>query len=165
MRLSSNEKHELALISVSNAWPKLVAAAAELNIVSGEMNAVVAELETYFKGLNLGIEVLVSLSASKTFARWFGYGKVNKQWGLKIIDESLQNPNNTIEYRFNDAPRWMRVDSLGRLPDLMEDMLANANGLLTHVVNADKIIADVREGLRRAQQQLQAEGNKTANEV
>lgn len=150
--MNSAEKHELQLIQVAATWPKLVAAAAELNAVSDELNSVSAAIEKHLSSLNLGIEVLVVMSTGKHYVRWFGYGKIEKRWGLKIIDESVEVPVNTLEYTWANAPRWMRIDALAMLPELLEAMLAHANGLLVHVADADTIVAGVREGLRLAQE-------------
>ena len=120
-------------------YAKLVAAAATLNSVSDEIAAPIASIDTALKRLNLGISAWVKIAGSEdpdgmtSWYRSIGYNKVSSgKWGIAIcfvvIDDARGVLEQHDEWLFNDAPRAYRLEALDKLPELLRELTARANG-------------------------------------
>ena len=53
--------------------------------------------------------------------------KIGDKWGIALRKQSgeYQYPNQDSEeaWLFNEAPRWMRIEAIGKIPDLLEALL------------------------------------------
>ena len=120
---------------IQTFYPRLVQAAGELNSASDQLAKPIATWEAILKKLNLGISAWVELSGSDEGDYWWdrgiGYAKVKDTWGIAIRTRSgtgSGDPNEEEEqtWPFNEAPRWMRIEAVGKLPDLLEALLKQA---------------------------------------
>lgn len=124
-----------ALERVQVVYKKLALAANGLNAASDELGQVISLLDKALKTLNLGIAAWVTISGNDACPpdgyRWFkreiGYAKVHDKWGITL--KTSEGDNRCDEYDeevalpFNDAPRWLRIESIGKIPDLLEQMV------------------------------------------
>ena len=58
-----------------------------------------------------------------------GYARLNGRWGLalrKINGHHGSADNDVEEWHYNDAPRSYRIEALDKLPDLLEELVKNA---------------------------------------
>ena len=55
------------------------------------------------------------------------YTKIGDKWGIALNKESgdYNYPDQDAEecWLFNEAPRWMRIEAIGKIPDLLEALL------------------------------------------
>ncbi len=128
-----SSQHDPLRERVSTAFEKLVASATELNAVSDEIAKPIAAIEATLQKLNLGVSAWaefageLSVEAGYFWDRSIGYAKVSRAWGIAIrtrsgpLDEDA--PMETEAWRFNDAPRSYRIQALGKLPDLLEQLV------------------------------------------
>jgi hypothetical protein len=117
---------------VQASYKQLAVAATNLNTASDELGRMVGILEKALKKLNLGISAWVAISkgdshGTEWWSRDIGYGKVGGKWGiaLRTIAGSIQHPDEDSEeaWLFNEAPRWMRVEAIGKIPDLLDRLV------------------------------------------
>ena len=120
---------------VETSYKRLSLAAASLNIASDELGQVIGVLDKALKKLNLGLSAWVELSGSEScpddpyrwWGRYIGYGKVGDKWGvaLRTLEGDHRDPDHDSEeaWLFNDAPRWMRVEAIGKIPELLERLV------------------------------------------
>jgi hypothetical protein len=96
------------------------------------LGKIVGELDSSLKGLNLGISSWVSFARWEEPPEWknfdVGYAKVGNRWGIAVRcvsgDFSIpQNDNTTDEWLFNDAPRYLRLQAIDRVPELLENLV------------------------------------------
>ncbi|HME01192.1 MAG TPA: hypothetical protein VKM93_28250 [Terriglobia bacterium] len=128
-RLAPNER-------VLASYKQLSLAANSLNSASDELGKAISVLDEALKRLNLGVSAWVQLSTgggditSNWWSRNVGYTKIGDKWGLALNTESgdYQYPDQDSEetWLFNEAPRWMRIEAVGRIPDLLEALLKAA---------------------------------------
>ncbi|HXM20998.1 MAG TPA: hypothetical protein VN948_07010 [Terriglobales bacterium] len=87
------------------------------------------------KKLNLGISAWVVVSGNddqsgEWWSREIGYTRIADKWGiaLKTASGNYQWPEHDSEEKwlFKDAPRWMRIEAVGKIPDLLEALLKQA---------------------------------------
>jgi hypothetical protein len=136
---------------VKTSYKQLSAAAINLNSSSDELSEAIAVWDAALKKLNLGLSAWVTLSGSDNDANgnWWsrdvGYARVGNKWGIALRtqdgnDYSDEAPD-VDEWLFNDAPRWMRIEAVGKLPDLLEALLKQAEDT-TKKIRAKKAEAD-----------------------
>ena len=122
---------------VESSYHQLSAVASELNSVSDELGKSIAELDSALKKLNLGITVWVQVrggTSQDEIDFWredLGYGKVDGKWGivLRTISGNYNDPGeeDVEKWLFNDAPRFLRLSAIGRVPELLERLCEEAS--------------------------------------
>ena len=121
---------------VSVAFEKLATSASELNAVSDELAKPIHSIDATLQQLNLGVSAWVEVAGevdNETQYFWdrsIGYGKVSRTWGIAIRTRSgfLDDQDFREEaWRFNEAPRAYRLESLEKLPELLEKLAETAN--------------------------------------
>lgn len=121
---------------VQDSYKQLSMAAASLNSASDGLGKAISKLDAALNRLNLGVSSWVTLSEgdgnqqgqSWWWARQFGYAKVRDKWGVALRtrsgDESHPEGGVSEEaWLYNDAPRWMRAEAVGKIPELLETLL------------------------------------------
>lgn len=135
VRISSPSQDPQPNERVSAAFEKLKASASELNAVSDELAKPIQSVDATLQGLNLGVSAWVEVAGDVDpdngfyWDRALGYDKVAGTWGLAIRAEAgplgVENPEEV--WRFSDAPRSYRLESLDKLPELLEKLVETAN--------------------------------------
>jgi len=119
---------------VQASYKQLALAATNLNTASDELGQVVGLLDKALKKLNLGISAWVTVShggdspnGTQWWSRDIGYGKVEGKWGIALRtlegDDRRPEEDSQEAWLFNEAPRWMRIESVGRIPDLLDRLV------------------------------------------
>jgi len=130
-KLSPAEHAERA----KNSYKQLSEAATRLNSASDDLGEAVSVFDAALQRLNLGVSAWVQTSGGgdeelEWWGRYIGYSKIGKEWGicLKEASGNYSYPDRDTEekWRFNDAPRWMRVESVGKIVDLFEALIKQA---------------------------------------
>lgn len=119
---------------VQHSYKQLSLAAASLNAASDELGKAISLLDASLKSLNLGVTSWVTLSENQEENHWWqrdiGYTKIRDKWGIALRTSSgdFSNPDMASEEKwpFNDAPRWMRIEAVGKIPDLLEALVRQA---------------------------------------
>jgi methyl-accepting chemotaxis protein len=119
---------------VSASFQKLSQSAEQLNAASDELGKAIAPIDAALKALNLGVPAWHKMAGSQSrdglyWARYVGYSKIGRRWGIALSTveghEAADDENNE-EWLFNDAPRWLRVEGIEHLPDLLEELARKA---------------------------------------
>jgi hypothetical protein len=124
---------------VANYYSQLTTVAADLNAVSDELGKSIAEIDAALKRLNLGITTWVIIQGDNGdpsndnmsyWSRDIGYARVDGKWGisLRTVDGFYPDPDGEKieEWRFNEAPRSLRLESIDRIPVLLETLCKDA---------------------------------------
>lgn len=118
-----------------SSFKQLADSATHLNAASDELSTVVSALDQALKGLGLGVSAWVTVSGGDDdqsgyhWSRDIGYSKVSNKWGIALREASGDaNPDNDESeiWLFADAPRWLRIESVGKIPDLLEHLVKQA---------------------------------------
>jgi hypothetical protein len=121
---------------VSSSFSKLSSAAKDLNNVSDELGRAISTIDLVLQRLNLGVPSwVVVVSGDDRFdcdywSRDIGYAKISGRWGIALRARSGDNrfPEDEASemWVFNDAPRWQRIEALEKIPDLLEQLIKDA---------------------------------------
>lgn len=124
-------------VRIAASYKKLAESAETLNKKSDEFGAQVAVLDHLLKKLNLGIAAWERIRGSDEdgngnyWSEDIGYAKVGGKWGVAIRERSgnhhVDEPDDTDEWLFNDAPRSLRISAIDQIPDLLEKLIKNAD--------------------------------------
>jgi hypothetical protein len=115
-------------------YKQLSHAAVDLNVVSDELGKPIKVCEGALKKLNLGVAAWVDISKGGEEPDWWdrgvGYTRLRDGWGIALRTRSgnYNYPDDGSEelWPFNDAPRWLRIEGVGKLPDLLGALLKQA---------------------------------------
>jgi hypothetical protein len=119
---------------VQSAFRQLSEVATGLNTASDELGKTIAELEASIQKLNLGVSVWVQIAGNEDehgnfWSREIGYVRIGGRWVI-ALRKAAGNFNTEDEqeetWSFNDSPRWMRVEGVGKIPDLLEALAKQA---------------------------------------
>ena len=135
---------------VSAAFEKLTTSASKLNAVSDELARPIQNIDATLQRLNLGVSAWVEVAGDRddetdrAWERSIGYSKVARTWGLTIRASAGIAGEYVHEevWLFNEAPRAYRLESLEKLPELLEKL----------VETADKTAAELTSRIALAQQ-------------
>jgi hypothetical protein len=131
--------------SISLSFQKLQSAASTLNSVSDDLAKFVARIDESLKKLNLGVSVWVSFhewddsheGGSSYRSEDVGYAKINGRWAicLRKIAGDYTDPDREVgeEWLFNDAPRALRLEAVGKIAKLLEELSESATSMTTKV--------------------------------
>lgn len=120
---------------VQTTYKQLSLAASTLNTASDDLVEAVSVFDAALKKLNLGISAWVLLSGNdeedgQWWSRNIGYTKVGDKWGIALKTASghysWPERDSVEKWLFKDAPRWMRIEAVGKIPDLLEALLKEA---------------------------------------
>jgi hypothetical protein len=123
---------------VHASFRQLSASATNLNNASNELRDTISTLDAALKKLNLGISAWVKISGDvdvdgEFWSRDIGYTKIADTWGIALRDFSGNHNDPEAgytkyeEWLFNDAPRWMRIEGVGKIADLLESLTKQAD--------------------------------------
>ena len=118
---------------IQNAYKQLSRAAVELHTASDALGQPIEVWEAALKKLNLGVSAWVELSSGENGTQWWdrgiGYTKL-KDWGIALRrrEGDFTRPDDDREevWPFNEAARWMRIEGISMLPELLEALLKQA---------------------------------------
>jgi hypothetical protein len=116
---------------VESSFKQLSTAAQTLHSASDDLRKVIRQLDASLKKLGLGFPAWVQISGSSDettyWNRDLGYARVGGKWGLALRDVTgnhIDHDDDSEEvWAFNDAPRAMRIEAVGKIPDLLERLL------------------------------------------
>jgi hypothetical protein len=119
---------------VQTFYKQLSHAATDLNTASDELAKPIKVWEVALKKLNLGVPAWVDISKGGDEPDWWdrgvGYTRLKDGWGIALRTRSgnYNYPDEGSEelWAFNDAPRWLRIEGVGKLPDLLGALLKQA---------------------------------------
>jgi hypothetical protein len=119
---------------IQTTYKQLSEVAVHLNTFSDELGKPIKVWETALKKLNLGVPAWVAISEGGEDPWWWdrgiGYIKLKDHWGVALRrrsgDYTHADHDEEEVWAFNEAPRWMRIDGVGKLPDLLDALLKQA---------------------------------------
>jgi hypothetical protein len=121
---------------VQAAFRQLSTVAKDLNSASDELGKTITELDAALKQLNLGIGAWVVIVANTDehgnfWNRSIGYTRIGNQWGVALREtsgnENFEDGFQEEAWLFNNAPRWLRIEGVAKIPELFEKLIQQAD--------------------------------------
>jgi hypothetical protein len=151
---------------VAKSIQQLSLVATELNSASDQLAKAVFAIDTVLQSLNIGVPTWVTIRAgghevgdAGYWSRELGYAKVGNRWGISLClasgDETDPEAESRDEWAFNDAPRWLRIEGVAKIPELLEALIKSARE------TTEKIKVKTAEASHLASAIAQAAGKKS----
>ena len=115
------------------AFESLASSAKKLNDVSGELAKPIASLERALHRLNVGVACWTRIAGRDDghtcWSQDVGYSIVNGGWRLAVRSVVGDDPEYASKevWPFNEAPLYLRVRAVDKLPDLLEALVKAAD--------------------------------------
>jgi hypothetical protein len=151
---------------IANSFEKLSSAAKNLNNVSDELGKAVASIDAVLQSLGLGVSTWTPISEGSELPedthywhRDVGYTKVGHRWGIALRDVSgdYQWPEreNCDLWLFNEAPRWLRIEGVAKIPALLDALIKKVEetteAVRTKTIEANQLAAAIAEAAKEKQ--------------
>jgi hypothetical protein len=129
-KVSLSEKLE----SIKDSIQQLPTAAATLNSASDDLAKSINDLDAVLKKFSLGVPAWVVFGDYAEDPYYdleeVGYAKIGGKWGIAIRtrkgDLDPRSREDKEQWSFNDAPRYLRVRGVEKLPDLVQRLVAKS---------------------------------------
>jgi hypothetical protein len=151
---------------LASAYKRLAASSEALNAASNQLSKPIAEAEALLQRLNIGLDTWQRVAghshdSGHFWSREIGYIKFyDGTWSLAIRatrGHEAEEEDHTEIWRFNDAPRSYRIEALDKLPDLLEELIKNADKtakkLLEKTVEANELASALKQAADEIHQQ------------
>lgn len=139
-----------------NSYRQLSNAAKDLNSASDEFKEAVSVLDAALERLNLGIASWVRISGGEDedanwWSREIGYARIGKKWGIAIRHSSGNHNwpehDDKEQWLFAEAPRWMRIEAVAKIPDLMEGLVKQAEDTTKKLKSRTEQVFELAEAM------------------
>lgn len=149
---------------IASSFKQLAAVSADLNDAAKELGRSVGSLEAALRSLNLGVSAWYAIAGDEDndgsyWSRDIGYTRIGDQWriALRTANGNYQVGHYSEQvWAFNDAPRWMCVESVGKLPDVFDRLISQSmdttEKIKARTVEAEELAAAVRVIRKEAEQ-------------
>lgn len=115
---------------ISPPFSQLAVTAKEIKAASAELNQAIETVEGPLEDLDIGVSAWHKVAGGTDengyyWSREIGYTQIGDKWCIAIKrSEGIHNSDEHDEqiWRFNKAPKWMRTESVGQIPDLLETL-------------------------------------------
>ena len=142
---------------VQAAFRNLSTSATNLNAASDELRKTVSILEEALKHLNLGISTWVTITGDEQsngdyWSRDLGYVRFGGKWGIALREvagnHAFEEDEKDETWSFNDAPRWLRIEGISKIPELLEKLIKQADDTTERIrkktVEANELAAAIK---------------------
>jgi hypothetical protein len=144
--------------SVNATLGLLVSVSDSLNKASDSLSEQILEVESALQRYKLGVEVWVNIEhwdvevggglPPITRVLLLGYGKNSGKWGLLVSECCDDEPPSEGRVSFlRDAPRDTRLAAVGKLPDLLKELVQKATEVANDAASKAKIARQIAAGL------------------
>ncbi len=152
---------------VQDSYKQLNSAAAELNGASDELTEAISILDAALGRLNLGISAWVVISggdddeSGEWWDRRIGYSKIGKEWCIGLSSRSGNyhwgDHDSVEEWAFKDAPRWMRIEAIAKVPDLLEALVKQSQETTEKLRKRTEQVLELGAAMSKALDEIEGE--------
>jgi len=125
---------------VAEATKYLAGKSVEIKAAVKELVDMISPLDAALAKFDLGVSAWFEISGNENYGRYWtreiGYAQVGNEWGiaLKRTEGHYQAPEeDQFEeiWLFKDAPRWMQIEGVTKIPDLFETLIKRVEDTIT----------------------------------
>ena len=149
------------------AYKQLSKSASNLNLASDEFGKFIDVLDSTLQRLNLGVAAWVTITGGDDpqtadyWSRDIGYARIGRKWGIALRDRhgNYSDPDNENleEWLFNESPRWLRIEAVGKVPDLLEALIKRTDETTTKIKSKTVQLQEIAGAIVAAVQEARQE--------
>jgi len=155
---------------IASSFKQLAAVSTDLNSAAHELSKTISSLDEALKALNLGVSAWHQVAGNEDrqdgsyWSRDLGYARVRNKWGIairKTWGNYGYDDYNEEEWLFADAPRWMCIESVDKLPDLIEDLIKRTEETTGKIKAKTHEAKELAAAISAAASEIQPKAGKT----
>jgi hypothetical protein len=129
-------------IPTSTALQELASCSRSLNQASNQLSEHLTEIENCIHRFHLGVTASVNLRTyGPPDVNWnhvddLRYDKFDGRWGLVWVSYMDEDPDNFQQKFLRDSPREIRLLAAERIPDLLSELVNEANDLASRTIES-----------------------------
>lgn len=116
---------------IATSFKQLAGSAKEIHSAADELCTNIAPLNHALAKLGLGVAAWHQFAGHEDrdgsyWSRDIGYTKIGAEWCIALRRTSGHNGYDHYDeevWAFKDAPRWIQIESVGKLPDLLDELI------------------------------------------
>lgn len=147
---------------IASSFKRLASSSTDLNTAADELSNTVSKLESALRELNLGISAWHRIAGSEDrdgtyWSRDIGYTGFGKEWHIalrKVSGDNFLDDHKEEIWRFAEAPRWMCVESISKLPDLLDELIKRTDETARKLKNRNLEATELTKAVVRARIEL-----------
>lgn len=151
---------------LASAFKRLVSTANDYNAASAEFSKPVLQIEESVEPLNLRLTTWKKIVGGADdygnyWSRDVGYTRVNGRW--RIVVRAMSGNYNVEEadeyelWPFDEAPQSYRIEALDKLPDLLEELIKNAEKTAKKLKELTPDAKELAAAVKQATKEVQKE--------
>jgi hypothetical protein len=126
---------------IASSFQQLAVSSKNLHEASKDLGEVVCILDAALGRLDIGVSAWHKFAGhgddnGNYWTRQIGYTQLRGKWGIALRRTSGNEFSDRFEeevWPFNDAPHWMRIESVGKIPDLFETLIARTEESISKI--------------------------------
>jgi hypothetical protein len=155
----------LASQRLADAYKRLVASSETHRSATHKFSKPVAEIEWAIKHLNLPVVTWQKIAGGEDnyggyWSRDVGYARTRGLWGLAVRSvrgHSSWDEDEIEQWPFDEAPSSLRLEALDKLPDLLEEIVKNADKTTKKLEQRTPDAVDLARAIKEASAELRVE--------
>lgn len=150
---------------LAEAYKRLVASSETHRSAVHEFSKPFAEIERAIKNLNLAVVTWQKMAGGEDnyggyWSRDVGYARTKGFWGLAVRSvrgHHSWDEDEIEQWPFDEAPSSLRLEALDKMPDLLEEIIKNADKTTKKLEARTPDAADLARAIKDASAELRAE--------
>jgi hypothetical protein len=147
---------------ITSAVKQLAIFSADVKSAADELCENIAPLDAALAQFDLGVSAWYEIAGNQRedgscWSREIGYAKVGKKWGIclkKAEGHVAAEYGNEEVWLFKDAPRWMQIESVTKIPDLFETLIKRADDTVKKLKAKSRQAEELADALNTALKEI-----------
>jgi len=157
-RAGTNKDDSPAPQRIATAGKQLAGISIDAKAAVDELCANIAPLEAALEKFNLGVSAWFTITGSERddgsyWSREIGYAQIGKKWGIalkRVEGHHAADYDNEEIWLFKDAPKWLQIEGVTKIPDLFEALLTRAQDTIEKLKAKSQKAKELTEALNAA---------------
>src|ERR1035441_5238419 len=126
---------------IVNSFRQLNVSSVNLHSAADELCDNLAPVNAALRQINLGVSAWHRIAGNEDENGWYwrrdvGYVQVGRKWGIALRRAEGNHGQGEHEeeiWLFPDAPRWMQIESVGKIPDLFDELITRTEDTIKKI--------------------------------
>ena len=157
---------------IGTAVKQLAVCAVDIKSAADELSANIVPLDAALAKFDLGVSAWFQITGSEHqdgsyWSRQIGYTKFGKEWGIvlkKVEGHQCIDEDNEEMWFFKDAPRWMQVESVTKIPDLFDALIKRTDDTIKNLKAKSLQAKEIADALNTALAEIAAQPTQVVSE-
>jgi hypothetical protein len=152
---------------IASSFKELKSLSPDLHVAARELSKSINNFSDKLEPLDLGISAWANIAAGEDdqngyyWSRSVGYTKLSHKWGIALRQASGNHNDGEYDetvWKFSEAPHWMVIESIAKLPDLFETLIERVKDTIAKLKARTDLANELAAALDAVAEEQAAEG-------